>query len=169
MLVFAWSERDVGYALGFVGIMFALVQGVVIRYVIPRLGEARSGTFGLAMMALGFLGIAFSTEGWMIYAFIVPFALGGIASAAARGVMSNAVPANAQGELQGATTSLMSLTSIVAPLLMTQLFGHFSRDDAPIHFPGAPFLAAAALTVASFVVFVRVVRTARSAATTARG
>ena len=57
----------------------------------------------------------------MMYVFVVPFALGGIATAAARGIMSNAVPANAQGELQGATTSLMSLTAIVAPLLMTQL------------------------------------------------
>jgi DHA1 family tetracycline resistance protein-like MFS transporter len=163
MLKFDWSERDVGYSLGFVGVMFAFVQGGLIRYVIPWLGEERAGYFGLSMMTLGFLGIAFSTESWMMYLFIVPFTLGGIATAAARGIMSNAVPANAQGELQGATTSLMSLTAIVAPLLMTQLFGYFSSDAAPIYFPGAPFLVAAMLTVVSFFVFMRVMRRARSA------
>jgi DHA1 family tetracycline resistance protein-like MFS transporter len=162
MLKFDWSERDVGYSLGFVGVMFAVVQGGLIRYVIPWMGEERASYFGLSMMIVGFLGIAFSTESWMMYLFIVPFTLGGIATAAARGIMSNAVPANAQGELQGATTSLMSLTAIVAPLLMTQLFGYFSSETAPIYFPGAPFLAAALLTVVSFLVFMRVMRGTRS-------
>jgi DHA1 family tetracycline resistance protein-like MFS transporter len=168
MLKFDWSEREVGFSLGFVGVMFAVVQGGLIRYVIPRLGEVRAGYFGLTMMTLGFLGIAFSTEGWLMYVFIVPFALGGIATAAARGIMSNAVPSNAQGELQGATTSLMSLTAIVAPLLMTQLFGYFSSAASPVYFPGAPFLVAAALTVLSSLVFMRVMRTARMATAPSR-
>jgi len=161
MLKFDWTEREVGYSLGFVGVMFAIVQGGLIRYVIPRMGEERAGYFGLATMTFAFLGFAFSTESWMMYVFIVPFALGSIATAAARGIMSNAVPANAQGELQGATTSLMSLTAIVAPLLMTQLFGYFSSDGAPVYFPGAPFVAASALTVLSFLAFARVMRSAR--------
>lgn len=158
MLKFDWSEREVGYSLGFVGVMFAVVQGGLIRYLIPRMGEVRAGYFGLTTMTTGFLGFAFSTESWMMVVFIIPFTLGSVATAAARGIVSNAVPDNAQGELQGATTSLMSLTAIVAPLLMTQLFGLFSGDGAPVYFPGAPFLAAAALTLTSLVVFARVMR-----------
>lgn len=59
----------------------------------------------------------------------------------------------AQGELQGALSSVYSVTSILGPLLMTQLFGYFSRASAPVIFPGAAYACAAVLTVACAVVF----------------
>jgi DHA1 family tetracycline resistance protein-like MFS transporter len=146
MLKFEWSSSDVGMSLAAVGLMFALVQGVVIRAVIPRIGEARAAGLGLLAMALGFVGFAFATEGWMMYAFLVPSSLMGLANPALRGIMANQVPANAQGELQGAIASLVSVTAIIAPLSMTQLFGFFTSDAAPFRFPGMPFLFAAVLT-----------------------
>jgi len=156
MLKFEWSEREVGYSLGFLGILLALVQGVLIRAVLPRIGETRAVYIGFTLLALGFVGFAYSSEGWMLYAFIVPWALGGIANPALRGIMANRVPGNAQGELAGAITSLVSLTSIVAPLLMTRLFGYFTGDRAPVYFPGAAFLAAGLLTTVTVIVFARV-------------
>jgi len=72
------------------------------------------------------------------------------------------VPANAQGELQGGMTSISSLTAIVSPLFMTQLFGFFTSAAAPFHFPGASFLAAALLELAAFLLLARVIRTAAS-------
>lgn len=158
MLKFDWDERDVGYSLGFVGLMLALVQGVLIRGVIPRIGEMRAVYIGYALISLGFLGFAFSSEGWMLYAFTVPWALGEIASPAIRGIVSNQVPANAQGELQGAVTSLFSLTAIFAPLLMTQLFGFFTRPGADPYFPGAAFAAAACLVLLCLAQFSRTMR-----------
>jgi DHA1 family tetracycline resistance protein-like MFS transporter len=83
----------------------------------------------------------------MMMAFLVPYCLGGIAGPALQGVISNQVPANEQGELQGALTSLMSLTSIIGPLIMNYLFSFFTTDSAPIYFPGAPYLAGAILLV----------------------
>jgi DHA1 family tetracycline resistance protein-like MFS transporter len=155
MLKFGWSEQEVGYSIGFVGLLIALVQGSLIRAVIPRLGERRAVYFGLTMMAFGFAGLAFSVAGWMMYVFLVPFALCGLAMPALRGIMSRQVPANAQGELQGALTSLQSLTAIGAPLLMTQLFGYFTGPRAPLYFPGASFLAAALLVAASLLLLRR--------------
>jgi DHA1 family tetracycline resistance protein-like MFS transporter len=70
-------------------------------------------------------------------------------------LMSQHIPANAQGELQGAVASVYSLSSILGPPLMTQVFGYFSGPKAPIEFPGAAFVTAAALTVASGVLYGR--------------
>lgn len=159
-----WSERDVGYSLGFLGLMIAIVQGGLIRKVIPRMGEKRVVYAGLVMFALGFLGFALAANSLMIFAAIVPFALGSAAIPALKGIMSNRVPGNAQGELQGAITSLISFTAIVAPLMMTQLFGYFTSADALIYFPGAPFLTAAMMTFMAVLVFMRVIRGASSPA-----
>ncbi|MBW2372774.1 MAG: TCR/Tet family MFS transporter [Deltaproteobacteria bacterium] len=153
MLKFSWTEREVGYSMGFVGLGVALVQGGLIRAAIPRMGEMRAVYLGYALMSLAFVGFAFASAGWMMYAFIVPFSLGGLATPALRGIMSNTVPANAQGELQGALASVMSLTAIVAPLFMTQLFAYFTSDAAPLYFPGAPFLTAGVLLLGSIAVF----------------
>ncbi len=112
MFKFEWSERDVGYALGFVGVMITLVQGLLIRVVIPRLGERRAVYNGYLLLSVGFLGFAFAPNGWIMLACVVPWSIGEIATPALRGIIANEVPNNAQGELQGALTSVASLTMI---------------------------------------------------------
>jgi DHA1 family tetracycline resistance protein-like MFS transporter len=109
-------------------------------------------------MSVGFFVFAFASESWMMIAGIFPFALVGIAQPAIRGMMANLVPANAQGELQGATASVMSFTMIVSPVFMTELFYGFSREGAIIDFPGAPFLAAALLVLVASGLFARAAR-----------
>ncbi len=148
---FGWNEAWVGYSLAFVGLMVALVQGGLIGLVVPRLGPNRSVYLGLLLYALGFLLFAFATQSWMMFAFIIPYALGGISGPALQGIISGQVPANEQGELQGALTSLVSLTSIVGPPFMTNLFAYFTDSPAHLYFPGAPFLAGALLCLVSVV------------------
>ena len=152
---FGWNEAWVGYSLGFVGLMIAIVQGGLIRIVIPKLGQKRSVYFGLTLYTIGFLCFAFATKGWMMFAFIVPFALGGIAGPALQGIISSQVPNNEQGELQGGLTSLISLTAIFGPLLMTYLFSYFTAEDAPLIFPGAPFFMGAVLTLVALLFALR--------------
>lgn len=151
MYKFAWSEAIVGYSLGFVGITIAVVQGGLIRVIIPKLGQERSLYIGLALYSFGYLLFAFATEGWMMFAFMIPYSLGGIAGPALQGIMSNQVPANEQGELQGTLTGLMSLTAIFGPLLMTHLFALFTGKQAILEFPGAPFLVGAVLLLGSSI------------------
>jgi MFS transporter, DHA1 family, tetracycline resistance protein len=146
---FSWSEKLIGYSLGFVGLMIAIVQGGLIRVVIPKLGNERSVYIGLLFYSLGFLLFAFASASWMMFAFTVVYSLGGIAGPAIQGIISSAVPSNEQGELQGALTGLMSATSIVGPPLMTNLFAVFTRPAAEFRFPGAPFLMAAVLVLLS--------------------
>jgi len=151
MFKFNWNETMVGYSLGLVGLLVAIVQGVLIRYTIPRLGVKKSIFFGMAFWGIGMTLFAFATEGWMMFAFLIPYCLGGIAGPAMQGVISNEIPSNEQGELQGAITSLISLTSIIGPLLMTNLFSFFSKENDIIYFPGAPFMLGTILIVLSFL------------------
>lgn len=149
---FHWNEQWVGYSIAFVGVSIAVVQGGLIMPAMKLLGQNKSVYVGFGFTILGLLLFAFATQGWMMFAFMIPYALGGISGPAIQGILSGKVPSNEQGELQGALTSLMSITSIIGPLLMTSLFAWFTSRSAPVYFPGAPFMMAAILTAVSFLI-----------------
>jgi DHA1 family tetracycline resistance protein-like MFS transporter len=149
---FQWSEKMVGISLAVVGLLVGLVQAGLTRVINPRLGNERSIYLGLLMYSLGLVMFAFATEGWMMFAFLIPYCLGGIAGPSLQSVLAGHVPPSEQGELQGALTSLMSLTTILGPLLMNNLFKFFTTGKDHIHFPGAPFLLGAIFMVGSIIV-----------------
>lgn len=146
---FKWGEDMVGYSLGFVGVVSAIIQGGLIRVIIPKFGPKKSLLLGLTLYAIGNILFAFATKGWMMFAFTIPYCLGGITMPALQGIISTSVPPNEQGELQGAFTSLMSLASIVGPIIMTGLFYAYTKDDAHMYFPGAPLILGSLLILIS--------------------
>ncbi len=146
---FIWEPKDIGLSLTVVGIAFVIIQGGLIRFIIPKLGQERSVYVGVALYALGFLLYGIATEGWMMYPIIIVYCLGSIAGPALQGIMSSSIPPNEQGELQGGFTSLMSLAAILGPLLMNGVFFWFTSKNAPIYFPGAAMILGAALTLIS--------------------
>jgi MFS transporter, DHA1 family, tetracycline resistance protein len=146
---FNWSKSLVGYSLGLVGLLSGLVQGLLIRVTIPKLGQKKSIVYGLLMYTVGLFLFAFASQGWMMFAILVIYCLGGIAGPALQGLISGQIPSNEQGELQGGLTSLMSVTSIIGPPMMTNLFAWFTGKAAPVHFPGAAFFAGAVLMLVS--------------------
>ena len=149
MYKFDWTEKMVGISLGVVGLLVGLVQGVLIRWINPKIGDEKSIYYGLILYAFGMLLYAFATEGWMMLVFTIPYCLGGICGPALQSVITKNVQANEQGELQGALTSLMSATAIIGPPLMTNLFYYFTHDSAPFEFSGAPFFLAFLLMMIS--------------------
>ena len=161
MSTFHWSESTVGYSLGLVGVLSGLVQGLLIRVTIPKLGQKKSIVIGFALYTLALVLFSLASQSWMMFAFLVPYCLGGIAGPALQGLISTQIPPNEQGELQGGLTSLMSVTSILGPPLMTNLFAFFTSKNAPVHFPGAPFLMGAILMLMSTLLAVRSFRRTR--------
>jgi len=155
---FHWSEAEVGWSIAFIGVTFAIVQAGMVGPVVARLGEKRASYIGLAFYVVGFVSMAFVPRGWMIYACIIPFALGTIANPAIKSIMSSAVPVTMQGELQGAIASMAGMTAVIAPIMMTLLFSYYSAAGAPVYFPGAPFLAAGLLTFGALIVCILVLR-----------
>ena len=150
---FAWTNTEIGLSLAIVGVSFAVAQGWLIRVVIPRTGEAPTACWGFVLSIAGLVGFGLATEGWMVYV-IIPFTgLGALITPAMTALMSRRVPADAQGELQGALSGVLGVALIVSPVLMTQIFGHFTSAATPVYLPGAPFLAAAMLMALALVPF----------------
>jgi DHA1 family tetracycline resistance protein-like MFS transporter len=151
---FDWSESEIGFSLGFVGVMMMLCQAFLIRWVIDRFGQVTTAYLGLAGAIFSFAGYALSSDPLLVYLFLAVGATQGFLGPAVQGMMSANIPADAQGELQGALGSVSSLSAIVSPPMMTQLFGYFTAPSAPFYFPGAAYLMAALLCLLSLVLFV---------------
>ncbi len=158
---FGWNEKMIGISLGVVGLLIAVVQGGLIRVINPKLGNEKSVYIGLLLYAIGLLLFAFASHTWMMFVFLIPYCLGGISGPALQSIISGNVPADEQGELQGALTSLMSLTSIVGPPLMTGLFAYFTKPGAPVHFSGAAFLLGSVLMLISAFIAYKTLRTVK--------
>lgn len=158
MFKFGWSEALVGASLACAGVTIVVVQGGLTRAIIPRFGERRAALSGITLGSLGFLGYALATRGWMVYPAMTIAALGGLVHPSINSLMSQQVCERSQGELQGGVASLQSLSSIIGPPFMTQIFGYFTRDDARWVVPGAPFFCAALLGALSLWLLLRAVR-----------
>ncbi|MBA4134010.1 MAG: tetracycline resistance MFS efflux pump [Flavobacterium sp.] len=151
MYRFGWDEKMVGISLGVVGLLVGLVQGGLVRFTSPRLGNQKSIYWGLSLYTIGMLLFAFATQSWMMFAFLVPYCLGGIAGPALQSEVSGKVPANEQGEIQGTLASLMSASAIIGPPMMTNTFYFFTHDEAPFQLPGAPFILGGFLMLVSTI------------------
>lgn len=149
---FNWSNAMIGLSLTAAGVMVVIVQGGLIRIISPRLGNQKSIFLGMSLYAIALSLFAFASESWMMFVFLIPYCIGGITGPSLQSMISKNVAPNAQGELQGSITSLMSVTAIIGPLLMTNLFTWFTGPAAPVQFPGAPFLAGAVLMIISIII-----------------
>jgi MFS transporter, DHA1 family, tetracycline resistance protein len=146
---FGWDEKMVGISLGVVGLLVGAVQGGLIRYTNPKLGNNNSIFIGILLYCLGMFLFATASQSWMMFVFLIPYCLGGISGPALQSVVSEQVSASEQGEIQGTLTSLISASSIIGPPLMTNVFYYFTHKSAPFQFAGAPFVLGGILMLIS--------------------
>jgi DHA1 family tetracycline resistance protein-like MFS transporter len=152
---FNWTLASVGTLGIFIGVVLVAIQGGLIRLTIPRFGQEKNIIAGLLFYAIGLILIAFASQGWMMYAFIVPYCLGGISGPALQGLTTGMVKPNEQGELQGAITIINSISVIIGPLVFSYVFYHFTNKETFYYFPGAPYILAAILMLASTFIAIR--------------
>ncbi|WP_298304992.1 TCR/Tet family MFS transporter [Flavobacterium sp.] len=152
MYKFNWDEKMVGISLGAIGLLVGIVQGGLIRVINPKLGNEKSIYVGMALYTVGMFLFATATQSWMMFAFLIPYCLGGIAGPAMQAVISSQVPANEQGEIQGTLSSLMSASAIVGPPMMSTVFYYFTHKEAPFQFAGAPFILGGILMFLSTII-----------------
>lgn len=146
---FAWPSWLIGLSLAAVGLVMALVQILVIGRLVKRIGEMGAALTGLSWGACGLLAFALAPQGWMVFVIIVLGGLQALSYPALNALLSRAVPADEQGELQGGVASLSSLANILGPFAMSQTFAFFAAPRASFYFPGAAFVLAAALMLAA--------------------
>jgi MFS transporter, DHA1 family, tetracycline resistance protein len=150
---FGWSPGLVGVSLAVYGLSLALAQGGLVGPAIRRFGNGRTVTIGLAIQVMSMITLGVIASGNLLLALIPVTAIGAIGLPALQGILSRAVPDNAQGELQGVLTSLTAVAMVLAPLAMTQTFARFTRPEATLILPGAPFLLAACIMALALAIF----------------
>ncbi|OOG49388.1 tetracycline resistance MFS efflux pump [Rhodanobacter sp. C06] len=161
---FGWGPQAVGYTLGLVGLCGAMVQGGLVRRLMPKLGERRMILAGLVLCMAGYLWFGLAPSAALFLLAIPLFCLGGLAGPPAQSMMTHLVDPHEQGRLQGALSSLRGLAGILGPAMFANLFALFISDHAPVHqLPGAAFVLAALLLLAAALVAVRATRHAAPA------
>lgn len=150
---FHWTPWQVGLSLSFIGVMIAIGHGGMTRVIIPRLGEHRSLTAGIAIYGAAFALFSLAPRAWMLYPVMMFFGLAGITMPSLQSILAKHVPPDRQGELQGSLVSLGSAAAIIAPMMFTRLFVHFTRPGASVYFPGAAYMGAA--TISAFTLCLR--------------
>ena len=155
---YGWGPRENGLALALVGVMAAVVQGGLVRPLVARLGERRTVLLGLSISTLGFVGYGLASQGWMLLAVIAVASLGAVAGPAIQGLVAGTVPSSEQGTVQGTLTSLLSLTSVAAPLVSGGLFAAFSGVSGVAELPGMPFFVGAGFLMLALALVVRTLR-----------
>jgi MFS transporter, DHA1 family, tetracycline resistance protein len=158
---YGWDTTTVGLTLAIVGICSMAVQGVAIGPIVKRFGERRALLLGLGCGAAGFLIYGAAPTGPLFWLGIPVMALWGVAGAALQALTTQRVAPDQQGQLQGATSSVQSVSQLVGPFLFTLTFAYFIGAQAPLKLPGAPFLLASALLVLALVIAARTLAVAR--------
>lgn len=154
-----WTSAQVGLSLALVGLMAAIVQGVLVRRLLPMLGERRAIIIGLTMSALNLAGYGLATRGWMIYVILAVGSVGFISGPALQGLISRSVRPNEQGAISGALTSLASVAGIVGPVIGTALFARGIRPQTALPLPGLAFFMGSCLLALALALAVRSFRT----------
>jgi DHA1 family tetracycline resistance protein-like MFS transporter len=155
---YGWSELDVGLTLGLVGICNAFVQAVLVRKLVPRIGERRAVGIGLASGIAGFAWMGLAPSGAMFLLSVPLLALWGLAGPATQSLVTQRVDPTLQGRLQGSLASLVSTAGIFGPFLFTGIFRLFIGEHPPAYLPGAAFLFSAGLLGAAWVLAHRATR-----------
>jgi DHA1 family tetracycline resistance protein-like MFS transporter len=149
---YGWDTKTVGLTLALVGIGAMVVQGAAVGPIVKRLGERRALLLGMACGALGFFIYGAAPTGPLFWLGIPVMSLWGIAGAAIQALTTQLVAPDQQGQLQGATNSVQSVSQLIGPFLFTLTFAYFISEQAPVKLPGAAFLLAAALEVLALLV-----------------
>lgn len=155
---FGWSPGMVGLSLAIYGVSMAVVQGGLIRKIIPALGEIRTVYFGLIFNAATLVLIALVTNGSLLLLMTPIAAMGAVVAPALLGIMSGRATDDQQGELQGLLGSINAVGMIITPLVMTQVFAMFTAEDAPVFMPGAPYVLAGLIMMIGWLAFARSLR-----------
>lgn len=151
---FNWTTTQVGISLTIVGILMAISQGWFTRIIIPQIGEHKTVLYCVFGNVIAYSFYAFAYVDWMIYSAILFSSLFFVGQPALQSMATKLVPVEDQGEFQGSLVSLSSLASIINPLIVTQLFAHFT-DEKGTYLPGAPYLFAALVSGVAGIVILK--------------
>lgn len=120
---FNWGPQPTSLVLVYVGVVAVVVQGALLPRLLKAIRPDKLSIIGLSLVAVAMLGVSVISEGRNLYATQLLFAGGvGLSTPGLRSAMSLCVNENQQGVLGGMTQSVVSLTSLIGPLLAGQMY-----------------------------------------------
>ena len=140
-LIEKFNVQPFQFAIVFVlaGIVNIMVQGGLIRALVPKFGEKSLARVGLAILAVSWLGIVSVPAIWMVYVLAAVSSVGSaLAMPTLNAMASNLVAGDQQGKLAGVSASLGSLANVIGPLWAGAVYD-FVMPTAP-YWSGAIFL-----------------------------
>jgi MFS transporter, DHA1 family, tetracycline resistance protein len=158
---YGWDAKTVGVTLAMVGICAMLVQGAGIGPIVRLFGERLALLLGLVCGAVGFFIFAIAPTGPLSWIGIPVMSLWGVSGAAIQSLMTKQVAPDRQGQLQGANSSVQSVSQLLGPFLFTLTFAYFIGAQAPVKLPGAPFFLASVLVLLALGIAMRTLRIER--------
>jgi DHA1 family tetracycline resistance protein-like MFS transporter len=158
-----WGSRQIGAWLGTAAVVSVMSQGLLTRFAATRLGERRSIIVGLSMSVVGTFLFGMVERGWQAYAILCIAACAVIVTPTLHAMASRYVSSQQQGQFQGAFASVMSLPSMLGPLLGSSLFRQFSSSLTPLRLVSSPYAVAAAVVAVALGVSFRAFRTPETA------
>jgi DHA1 family tetracycline resistance protein-like MFS transporter len=136
---YGWSPSKVGFSLMFVGVCSGLVQAILVKKIVPALGETKAVTVGMLISTVIYSCYGLATEGWIIYVLMTIGCFAGITGPALQSYITKHVPPNEQGAVQGVFVGLQSLASVPAPFISTYIFGWSVTPGHPAWMAGLAF------------------------------
>ena len=158
-----WGPLENGWSLAAVGVVSAVVQGLLLGRLLRRFSSRRLAVLGLVSSTLAYVLWGAASEGWMMFAIIFVNLLGATVAASIQGIISGAADARSQGQALGAVGGLNSLTAVIAPTIgapLLAMVSHLPQGDWRI---GAPFYFCAVLQAASLLLAIAHFRAERRA------
>jgi DHA1 family tetracycline resistance protein-like MFS transporter len=141
---YGWGSWPIGLCLALWGVLDVIVQTALVGPFVKRLGDRRTMILGLAVGALGLLGLGLAPDGPTFVAAIFVSALWGLSMPTLQSLMTQHVSESEQGQLQGANMSVASIAGVASPLFFGFVYA-LSVDKAP----GTSFVIAAATLLAA--------------------
>jgi DHA1 family tetracycline resistance protein-like MFS transporter len=165
---FGWSETVIGLTLAAFGIVAAVTQGALSGPLVARFGEHRVVLWGLVFAVVAAVGYGLAWSLPVVLVLLVIHAPEGLVHPVLTAILSQSVPEDAQGQLQGGASSVSNLAMLFGTLFFSQVFAVMTAEGTPPERAGWPFLVAALILLIVLVLFALVLR-ARSRADPALG
>ncbi len=147
-----WSPAMIGLSLAAVGVTIALSQIFLTGRAVQRFGERDAATIGLIVAICGFIAYAFVRETWQAFLAMAFIAGQSFVQPSLMAMLSRRATPETQGEVQGISSMALGIGAIIAPLVLTAPMAFFTSATAPVYFPGAAFVIAAAFGVGALMV-----------------
>lgn len=149
--VFGWSTWVIGVSLSAYGVLIIISQAVVMPYAVGFLGERKLTIYGLILSVVTLTGFGFTSAVWTLAILLPMAALSDLVPPTLSAMAANVTSDDRQGMVQGVISSLAAIAAVLSPLVYPPIFGAFVGDAPALYLPGAPYLFAALLALATLL------------------